>query len=512
MSFTSPSYLLFLPVTIILYYILPKRMQNTLLLLASAVFYWFNLPRLESGGRNYMPLVLIAATTVFVYYIALAIDKASGKKRTMLTAFAVIAMLCVLAIFKYSGYFIKTFFAPHSLSALAFPLGISYYTFACVAYIIDVSRRDIIAERGFIRTAVFVSFFATITCGPICRAGKLLPQLAREHRFNAAKASDALRLALVGFFKQIAVANIIGLFVNVVFKSPTDYSGMVLITAAFGYAFQLYYEFSGFCDIACATAMLFGLEIPQNFKTPYFSTNFSGFWSRWHISLSSWLQDYLFMPLVWSKWTSHIPVLGKKVQSPPMITSVAIVFIVSGFWHGNTSLFVIWGIIQAVYRVSEELLHKYYKKPKKKPPLLLRSFKTCGVFALWSFSLIFFRLGSENSGIGGAIYYITHLFSKSENGFAANAKAIIQTGFYPKNDMMVLLYIAFAVLVLAAAIYMDWYQCFKLKDKHISSVLTKLPLVLRWAVYYGFIGVILVAFIMQSGGYGGNVSFAYGGF
>ncbi|MEG0762939.1 MAG: MBOAT family O-acyltransferase [Oscillospiraceae bacterium] len=509
MSFTSAFYLLFLPLVMIIYYTVPKRVQNLVLAAASIAFYWLNLPKGSLLGKNIMPLVLLLCSAAFTYFIVLNMDAKQNKLRKGLVATGIAVLVAVLCVFKYQGLFIPLIFAPNSLVKLAFPLGISYYTFASISYIVDVYRGDIKAEKSFLRLFTYLSFFGTITCGPICRAGKILPQLDNERHFDIKRTTDAMRLALIGFFKLIAVANVIGLSVNMVYANVRDYGGMALTLAAVLYAFELYYEFSGFSDLAVATGAMLGIEVPQNFNTPYFATNFSGFWSRWHISLSTWLQDYIFMPLVWGRWTSHIPVIGKKVSNPPMISSVALVFIISGFWHGNTLPFIIWGAIQAIYRVGEELLHKYYKKPAKKPRLALRIFKTVSVFMLWSISLILFRCGSEKGGVTDAVYYITHLFAEGE--IAADIKRAVMGGFYP-DASMVPIYLAFVAAVLGIAIFMDWYQCFKLRGKHISKALVNMPIVWRWIVYYALMGIILLGFIMQSGGYGGNVSLAYAGF
>lgn len=509
MSFTSVSYVLLLPLVAIIYYCAPKKLQNYVLLLASISFYAFNLPKGVFFGKNIMPLALIIASALFTYFIGLKIEK--SKKKSFVLLGVGISVL-VLAVFKYSSFLIPVLFGPSSLIKLGFPLGISYYTFMAISYLIDVYRQDIKAEKNFVHLFVYMSFFGTIAAGPICRASAILPQLKTPHSFDSSKMANAMRLALIGFFKQIAVANILSLSINVVFNNAANYGSLVLILAVLLYSAQLYYEFSGYSDLALASGAVFGLELTQNFKTPYFATSFSGFWSRWHISLSTWLQDYVFMPLVWGRWTSRIPVIGKKVSKPPMISSVAIVFIVSGLWHGNTLPFAMWGALMAVYRVGEELLHKYYKKAQKKPSLALRSFKRVGVYLLWSFGLIFFKYGNIENGTARIFEMIKGIFvNQNSSSVFAQISGIVQEGFYPK-PVMVYLYVAFMVFVLALAAFMDWYQFARLKDKHISVALTKLSPVLRWLVYYGFIGVILLAFIMQSGGYGGIISTAYANF
>ena len=180
------------------------------------------------------------------------------------------------------------------------PLGISFTSFAAIAYLIDATRGDCEVETSFIRLALFLNFFATVTQGPICRAGALLPQLSAEHRFDAARTVRALRLYALGLFKYIAVADVLNMVVDTVFPHYADYSAPMLILTAVMYTFYLYFSFSGYSEISRATGLVLGLDLPENFKTPFYATNFSGFWSRWHISFSSWLQDYLFMPLAWA--------------------------------------------------------------------------------------------------------------------------------------------------------------------------------------------------------------------
>lgn len=509
MSFTTVAYLLFLPLTAFMYYIVPKRLQNAVLFIASLFFYWVNLPAGNILGKNIMPLCVIFLSVIFVYFIAQKLEQT--QKRKLLLIIAVCSLVGVLAVFKYFNALIPVLFAPASLASLAFPLGISFYTFRALSYLIDVYRSDIKAETNFINFFAFSTFFGSIASGPITRASQVLPQLKQHHGFNVQNCADALRMMLIGFFKQIAVANVLGLSLNNIFENSQNYNGLTIAAAALLYSLQLYFEFSGYSDIAVATGKIFGLDLMQNFKTPYFATNFSGFWARWHISLSSWLQDYIFMPLVWGRWTSRLPLIGKHVKNPPMILSVAIVFFVSGLWHGNTWSFVIWGLLMGIYRVGEELLHKYYKKPKKKPSLSLRIFKTASVFVLWSAGLVFFRMGAVANGAEKALSIFANMFTSSQTGVMAQLSAAIQAGFYPK-PVMVMVYVVFTTFVIVLALALDWYQCFKLRDKHISIAFTKLPFFWRWLSYYAFIGIIVLGFIMQSGGFGGTISTPYAGF
>lgn len=514
MQLTSVFYPFFFAATALLYFLLP-RVQNAILLAASLLFYWFNLPHGETVAlwRTALPLAVLLLSILFTFYLGRRIEAAKDTQKKKLVAVGVVVLIVVLAFFKYANFVLPTLLGLTSLAKLGLPLGISFYTFASIGYLVDVGRGKAKAETNLVRWAVFVCFFGTITSGPICRAGKLLPQLAQEHHFEYRRTTDALRLALVGFFKQIAVANVIGLAVNTVFESAADYSGAILFMAALFYALQLYFEFSGYSDLALASGALLGLELPINFQTPYFATNFSGFWNRWHMSLSGWLQDYLFLPLVWGGWQTKLPVIGKKWDTPPVLTSLFITFFISGLWHGNTLPFVVWGILQGVYRIGEELLHKYYKKPKKRPGLALRCFKTVCVFLLWSASLVFFRLGLvADATIGDCFGFFGNIVTNLSLGTLSKDLTALVAGAFYSNTIMVLGYFAFVVLVLALAFFMDWRQCFKMKNAHISTAFVKLAMVPRWLVYWVLITLTLIGLIMQSGGYGGNVSFAYANF
>lgn len=514
MQFTSVGYLIFFAVTAAVYLCAPRRAQNAVLLAASAVYYALNLSFAPQTPlwRSLLPAAVLACATAFTYGAARVIDGSTGKKRAGLTAAAVCVCVAVLAFFKYNGFIVPCLLGAAGFEKLGLPLGISFYTFTAVAYLVDVYRGDVKAERNFIRYAAFLLFFGTITSGPICRAGKILPQLQQQHKADYARTANHLRRALVGYFKWIAVANVLGLFTNKVFENVRAYSGGVLTAACIMYALQLYFEFSGYSDIALASGGILGIELPVNFNTPYFATNFSGFWNRWHISLSNWLNDYIFMPLVWGGWQRKIPVLGKKLQNPPVLFSLFAVFFISGLWHGNTLPFVIWGLLQAAYRIGEELLHKYYKKPAKRPPLWLRCLKTGGVFTLWSASLVFFRIGLVNgAGLSDAWYVLSAQFSPSAAGFMADMRAITASALR-SEWYIIALYFVFLAVGLSAGIYMDHRQCFALKGKrHISETLFCRKTPVRWLLYWAMVVFILAGFILQSGGFAGG-SFTYANF
>ena len=500
----------FLPITLALYYLAPAKLKNTVLFLCSLVFYCW-------GEVRFFPVMV--ALILINYVCGLAIEHFDAKPalRKVFLLIALIGSLGMLFYFKYANFVLRS---ANALLGTAFaqiqgigtlPLGISFYSFAAISYLIDAARGDCEVEKNFIDCALFLNFFATVTQGPICRAGALLPQFKKEHRFDAARTVRALRLMALGLFKLVAVSDVLGLLVDEVFPNYRSYGGPMLVLAAVFYTFQLYFNFSGYSEVARAVGLLLGLELPENFKTPFFATNFSGFWSRWHISFSSWLQDYLFMPLAWADVSG---LTGGKISRLPAEFCVFTVFFVSGFWHGNTLPFVVWGLLQASYRLGEELLHRRLGKPKKKAPARVLWAKRAGVFVLWCVSMVFFRVGSSPAAapltVGDAFAYLGRCFMGwGPARFASELYAAASGGFYA-NAIMVAAYYGFVALVLALAFYLDTRRAFAFKNKPSEICLANEKH--RWAVYYALVIALLAGYIMQSGGFGSSGFGMYAGF
>lgn len=527
MSFQNFSFFLFVLLAAVCYLKAPHKAQTPVLLAASVFFYGYNLytsytaaPGAAAAFRCALSAALVCFTVLFVHCTANALAVRPKEQRGGLVRSAVIALLAVLAVFKYYNLSpLPTLLAGTVLEKLPLPLGISFFTFAAIGYLVDVARGDCEAEPKLANTAVFLLFFATVASGPICRGGKLLPQLHKEHRFDETRTVNALRLFALGLFRRVAVADVLGLVVNEVFANLTGYGAPMLLLALVLYTLQLYFEFGGYSDMARATGLLLGLELPENFKTPFFATNFSGFWSRWHISLSSWLQDYLFMTLAWAD-VAKTPLLGKnlakKYEHFPVEFCVFTVFFTSGFWHGNTLPFVIWGLLQGVYRVGEELLHRRFGKPKRKgvPQYKLWA-KRAAVFGLWTFSMIFFRIGSgpDTAGLADCGRYFAGLCRGWGPGrFAAELWGAIGAGFYA-NAIMQLAWLAFVVFGLAVCFYLDGQRFFHFKDKPSELVLAGQKPLVKWLLYYALVLGILVGLIIQNGGFGAGAGFgAYANF
>ena len=340
MLFNSPEFLLFLPIVFGLYWFVVQRnlrAQNVLLVLASYVFY---------GWWDWRFLGLIAFSTVVDYFVGLRIEAAAEKRaKKQWLAVSLLVNLGLLAYFKYANFFIESWVDAWAAAGVTMhvsslkvilPVGISFYTFQTLSYSIDVYRGNLKPTRSLINFAAFVSFFPQLVAGPIERATRLLPQIENRREFKYEEGVAGLRLILWGMFKKVVVADTCAIFANDIFANYTEYSGPTLMLGVVYFAFQIYGDFSGYSDIAIGTAKLFGIQLMTNFKTPYFSRDIAEFWRRWHISLSTWFRDYLYIPLG-----------GSRVGKWKAVRNVFVIFLVSGFWHGANWTFIAWGGIHA---------------------------------------------------------------------------------------------------------------------------------------------------------------------
>lgn len=342
MLFNSLNFAVFLPIVFIAYWLIfykRHKIQNTLLLISSYFFY---------ACWDYRFLFLLIFSTLLDYYSGLKIaNTGNDKERKFWFWLSIIINLGILAVLKYYNFFISSFTDAmsiigvqvnvHTLNVIL-PVGISFYTFHGLSYVIDVYKRKIIVEKSFIDYAVFVSFFPLLVAGPIERATHLLPQIKTPRYFNYQTAIDGLRQILWGLFKKIVIADNCAEYANMVFNNSNDYSGSTHLLGAIFFAFQIYGDFSGYSDIALGTARLFGIELLRNFNYPYFSRDIAEFWRRWHISLSSWFKDYLYIPLG-----------GSKAGMWQKVRNTFIIFLVSGFWHGANWTFIVWGLLNALF-------------------------------------------------------------------------------------------------------------------------------------------------------------------
>ena len=358
MLFNSFAFAVFLPIVFILYWVLPHKARWILILAASYYFYM-------SWNAKYIFLILF--TTIISYVAAILLEKTENlrTKKGILVGTAVIC-LGVLFFFKYFNFVSESVTAVFRLFAiqmnpvllnLLLPVGISFYTFQTLSYVIDVYKGDVKVEHHFGYYATFISFFPQLVAGPIERTNNLLPQIKTEHKFNYDQATYGLKLMVWGYFKKIVIADTLSQFVSKVYDAPQGFSGFALILATVFFTLQIYCDFSGYSDIAIGTAKLLGINLMTNFKSPYFSQSIKEFWSRWHISLSTWFRDYVYIPLG-----------GSRVGKIRHAVNLLITFLISGLWHGANWTFVIWGGIHGLGQMIESSVvanNKLKEKSKK---------------------------------------------------------------------------------------------------------------------------------------------------
>ena len=474
MLFNSIDFVIFLPVVLALYwFVFNKNLkhQNLLIVVSSYVFY---------GMWDWRFLSIILLSTVVDYFVSLALVQHEEKrKRKLILLASILVNLGALGFFKYYNFFIENFvtafsffgrdISPNSLDIIL-PVGISFYTFQTLSYTIDVYRKKLEPTKDFIAFAAFVSFFPQLVAGPIERAINLLPQFRVPRTLDNLKAIEGLRQILWGLFKKIVIADNCAIHANAIFNDPGAYSGATLFLGGVFFAFQIYCDFSGYSDIAIGTARLFGFQLMRNFAYPYFSRNIAEFWRRWHISLSSWFRDYVYIPLGGSQGSSF-----KKVRN------VFIIFLVSGFWHGANWTFVIWGALNALYflpllltnsnRTNIDIVAKGKLLPSMKDVISI------GVtFSLTVIAWIFFR--AEN--LGAAWVYVRNMVVG-----LMNPSSYVQAFSYISTTVGFAL-IFFIVLL----IVLEWLgreEKFPLERFGLSWAKP-----VRWSFYYYLVWVIFV--------------------
>lgn len=473
MLFNSIEFIVFFTVTVISYLLMPQRFRLHLLLVASLVFYGWT-------GPLFLIHLLVAAG--LVYYFALAIEKAEDKprKQTIMTI-AIVLLVLNLVGFKYTSFFNETlrglfgwFGAAYDVPVLniILPLGISFYTFLMIGYLIDTFRGDK-AERDPWVFGVFVFFFPKMIAGPIERGKNLLPQLRSPLKgFDYALMTAGLQLMLWGAFKKVVVADRIAPFVNRVYDNPQAYDGVSMVFATWLYAFQLYFDFSGYTDIALGAAMVFGIKLLPNFNRPYFAVSIQDFWKRWHISLSSWLNDYVYTPFSRSRWT------GLKMYNL-MLAGMMLTFVVSGFWHGANWTFIVWGALHGTYVVVSLLAQKPWNKFAKnsgltKRPKTYRALKIGVTFFLVCFAYIFFRANS----MADAGYILSHMHTGW--GSATSGIRAVIDGKLAEMGLAIL-----GIIVVMAP---EWYK----DHAKVGDIYRALPSWQRWGLVYAATVAVVV--------------------
>ena len=469
MLFNSLEFAFFLPIVFILYWFVTAKnlkFQNVLLLISSYIFY---------GWWDWRFLSLIIFSSFIDYFIGLALSKSiNSRKRKHLLWISICVNLGILGIFKYYNFFVDSFADAFSLFGqsinpdrlqLILPIGISFYTFQTLSYTLDVYKEKLKPTRDIVAFFCFVGFFPQLVAGPIERAKNLLPQFYKKRVFSYPKAVDGLRQMLWGFFKKMVIADACADYVNTIFQNPEVYSGSTLFLGAILFAFQIYCDFSGYSDIAIGTARLFGFNFKQNFAFPYFSRDIAEFWRRWHISLSTWFRDYLYIPLGGSRGSRWLN-----------IRNIFIVFIISGFWHGANYTFLIWGALNALFFVPLMLLKRNRKHLEIVSignvfPKINELISIVGTFCLTTLTWVFFRAENLNS----ALIYLKGIFSLS----------LFETPGFLDEEKMVLVIVFILVLLV-----IEWIGR---AQKHALELFgSKWPQVIRLGFYYTLVMLIFL--------------------
>ena len=428
MLFNSLEFLIFFPIVVLIYYLIPKKIRYIWLLISSYVFYM-------SWDATYGLLLLFTTLVTYLGGLKLsAINKLDieeekkTKDKKIYVAICIGMNIFILILFKYIGFIfdninatLDLFGVNKTISTMEFilPVGISFYVFQSIGYVIDVYRGDIYAEKNFCRYALFVSFFPQLVAGPIERSKNLLKQLAKPIDFSFENIKDGFLLMLWGFFLKIVIADRVAIFVDNVYGNYSNFGGWYLIIATMLFAVQIYCDFAGYSIIAMGAAKILGIKLMDNFDTPYLSESVSEFWHRWHISLSSWFRDYLYIPLG-----------GNKKGTVKKYINLLIVFLVSGIWHGANWTFVIWGALNGVFRIVESAI---YKKANKKETLINKLSRVIVTFFLVDFTWIFFRADS----IDGAINIINSIFT-ADNLYVLLDGSLFECGLDINNFMLML--------------------------------------------------------------------------
>ena len=479
MLFNSWQFLIFFPTVVILFFALPGRYRQALLLLASYYFYM-------CWKAEYLFLILVSTLIDYTAGILMGKTERLARRRLYLIL-SLLTNLGLLFTFKYFNFFNDSFrllfrhfnliYHVPALKVLL-PVGISFYTFQTLSYTIDVYRGKKEPERNLVVFALYVAFFPQLVAGPIERSTRLLPQFYEKMEFDYERVKNGLLLMAWGFFKKVVIADRLAIYVNQVYGSPGDFSGPVLLLATYFFAFQIYCDFSGYSDIAIGAAQVMGYRLMLNFNRPYFSKSISEFWKRWHISLSSWFRDYLYIPLG-----------GNRVARWRWYANLFIVFLVSGLWHGANWTFVVWGGLHGSYlliSIWTDGFRAFVRRKigLEKHPALKKAIRVAVTFHLVLFSWIFFRAQSLTE----ALFIIRNIFSNWQ------WPALMTVPGFGLTEII------FAV---ASIFVMESVHLLQ-RGTAIRDLLGRQSTGLRWAVYF-----LLVMAILLFGAYDNSRAFIY---
>jgi len=478
MLFNSLEFAIFFPVVALIYFLLPRRLQTVHLLVASCLFYMAFIPAY---------IVILAVTIVVDYFAGLWIERSTGAARKRLLIVSIVVTSLILAVFKYLHFLIDNVIGFTGLFGwqltgpslhIILPIGLSFHTFQSLSYVIEVYRGHQKAERDFITYATYVMFFPQLVAGPIERPQNLLHQFHAEHRFEYARVASGLKRMAWGFFKKLVIADRLALYVNDVYAAPSHYTGLQMTIATVFFAYQIYCDFSGYSDIAIGSARILGFRLMENFNVPYASRSISEFWSRWHISLSTWFRDYVYIPLG-----------GNRASPGRHSFNLLFTFSLSGLWHGANWTYVIWGALNGVYLIAGQQRRRWLAALSwpavQEGGRLARALAAArgalavvGTFVLIDIGWVFFRART----MGDAWYILGHLGSDWDFGRVATEQFLLRQ-----------MPVALAAIVLLEA--GQWLH----RHTRLGTRFARLATPVRWSAYaVAVLGVVLFGVYRQT--------------
>ena len=466
MTFMDLSFFIFFPAAALVYYMVPARWQNGALLGASWLFYAFSTPQ-------WLPLLIAGSAAVWA--IGRALGRARGGARKGWLAAGAAVTLGLLA-----GLRATAALAAGRAFTLALPLGLSFFTLQALGYLIDVYRGKYAAEQSFVKLALFVGYFGCVSSGPIERGGHILPQLRAKRTFSADTAAHGLLYAAFGYLYKVAAADLLAVYADAVFADVQAYTGLALTAAALCYGFQLYFDFAGYSLMAQGYSELLGIHVNKNFDTPYFSRSVKEFWGRWHMSLSSWLRDYVYIPLG-----------GNRKGPARKAVNLLATFAVSGLWHGTGLTYLAWGLLHGAYQIIENLVPRHRAPGESRAADIAHWLVT---FLLVQIAWVFFRAAS----LQDALYLLTAQFRDiSLAGLWSAVFAAYNARF--QTALLVYAALAFTALACCLCIGCDCWRRFRAPGGDLAAAALGLPPVRRWALYYVLAGMVFAGYLLNNG-------------
>jgi D-alanyl-lipoteichoic acid acyltransferase DltB (MBOAT superfamily) len=485
MTFASFHFIVFFPFVILLYYLLPFRFRWMLLLAASAFFYWV---------FSWQCLALLSGMSILNYLIGLRIISHEGHIRKNIYISGILLNILCLVVFKYFNSFSPDLrriadslhlYYPMQMLEIIFPLGMSFFIFTAISYLADIKKKIIQPEKNAGILLTYFLFFPKLIQGPIDSAGNVIPQFTRESKFSYDDVTAGLKLMAWGFFKKLVIADRLAAVVNGVYADPGKYDGPALITATLFFAFQVYADFSGYTDIAVGASRVMGIRIMQNFRAPYLSVSIKDFWSRWHISLSQWLRDYLFLPVSYavSRRMKNDRYLGVRTEHWIYLQATFVTFLICGIWHGVGWNYLAWGMLFAIYLSFAQFTFRQRKRINQMiglagKPRLFIFVKTITTFFLVTFAWIFFRAHDLPDAFR---VIVNSMHGWSIAGLTASLD--IFSGFGLTFNEFLIVVISLSILMVADRLA---------GTEPIDQYILHRPLLLRWLIYYTLLVVIIL--------------------